>query len=127
VSKPYSRSYFNKATLRGFENGRFKENARVIDANCMKFPILDVVSLGRSLWPLDLLSRHHLIRVRYHYDLPTQLTFDEARKEVCDLITERGWYTQGWENREEFVKRSLGCQNMAEFMNTISFYGKWVF
>jgi hypothetical protein len=138
ISRPESIGLHNKITAKGFKNGRFKENTFVIDINCMKFPVIDVLNLGRSLWPFDLLSRHKLIKVKPIYGAPVQLTYEEARHEIVELICRRGWYTEGRVNEKQFRENRAQCNNMAELINGkpktkdtkgiggISFYGKWV-
>jgi hypothetical protein len=116
----------NKLTTKGFKNGRFKEKAVVIDINCMQFRVIDVLNLGRSLWPLHLLSRHKLIKVKYIYGEPVQLTYEEARHEIVELICRRGWYTEVWQNEKQFRETRAQCKDMAELLESVSFFGKWV-
>jgi hypothetical protein len=122
---------------KAFHRGKFRENAVVIDLNCRKFPIFDVVRLGLTwfgsywnplTWPSYLFFRNSFdteIVVKYLYGDPIQLTFDEARAEIEELICRRRWYGQTGETEKQFRKRSAKCKNMAEFLEGISFYGRW--
>ena len=128
-----------------FEGGRFKENAVIIDANCWKFPIHNVVNLGKSHDFWDVVFFEKRIRIEYLYGPPIKLSFDEARSEIVELICSKRWFskTQDRESEEQFRERMALCQNMSELIegrpNTdpktrkryqwiggLSFYGNWV-
>ena len=112
---------------RGFLNGRFKEGAVAIDVECRKFPVVDVINLGRPWNPLIWSWRHKMIRARYFFGPAVQLTFDEARKEIVDLVCRRGWWSASYENEQQFKARNAEYTNMPDLLKTISFKGKWVF
>ena len=128
-----------------FADGRFKENACIVDVNCRKFPVLDVVGLGRggTLW--ERLFDRPRVKVRYVYDEPVQLEFEQARSEIVELICNRRWFnkTQDRESEKQFRERMARCCNMRDLIlgapNTdpasirryqwiggLSFYGEWV-
>jgi hypothetical protein len=127
-----------------FEDGRFKEDACIIDINCWKFPIRDVVSLGpsRDFW--EIIWRKDRVKVQYIYDTPIKLTFDEAREEIVELICSKRWFskTQDRESEKQFRERSALCENMRDliigrqvasgskakyhWIGGISHYGEWV-
>jgi hypothetical protein len=128
-----------------FEIHRFKEDACIIDVNCWKFPIRDVVSLGpsRDFW--DIFWRKNRVKVQYLYDKPIQMTFEQARDEVVELICSKRWFskTQDRESEKQFRERMTMCENMYDlivgrrnpdaksmkrfqWIGGISHYGEWV-
>jgi hypothetical protein len=129
-----------------FADGRFKEDAYIVDIDCWKFPIADVISTGRNwnFWDIMFLSafgRKQKVKVKYIYHTPTKLTFDEAREEIVELICKRGWFskTQDRESEKSFRARMAKCVNMHDlivgrkdpdpkgtYIGGISFYGEWV-
>lgn len=133
---------FNKRYL---ELGKIKEGTFIIDLECWKFPILDIQVLG-PYWDLwDAFGHRNLVKVKYLYGTPTQLSFDQAREEVVELIVRMRWYskTQDRESEKQFRERMSLCENMQDLIigkpNTdpltrkryqwiggISFYGEWV-
>jgi hypothetical protein len=136
---------FPKMLESDYEDGRFKQNAWIIDVDCCKFPIRDVVNLGpsRDFW--EILWRKKRVKVKYLYDAPIKLTFEEARDEIVELICSKGWFskTQDRESEKQFRERMALCDNMHDLIagrpNTdpksrkrfqwiggISFYGEWV-
>jgi hypothetical protein len=121
--------WLNKMRTSAFLKGRFKENAVVIDVNCRKFPVLDVIKLGRSWNPFDLIEPDVRIRIKYIYGEPTQLTFDEARDEIVNLICGRRWHGQTGGNEKSFREQRAACKDMRDFLvgkYGVGFYGKWV-
>jgi hypothetical protein len=143
--KAVYRSLFLKMQEKDLEDGRFKEGASIIDINCRRFPVHDVVNLGpsRDFW--DFVWGKKKVKVQYVYDTPIQLTFNEAREEIVELICERRWFskTQDRESQKQFRERMALCENMHDLIvgrpNTdpktrrrfqwiggISFYGEWV-
>lgn len=136
---------FPKMRKPEFDAGRFKYNANIIDINCRKFPILDVVNLGpsRNFW--DIVTRQDYIKVKYIFGPPIQLTFDEAREVIVELICSKRWFgnTQDRETQKSFRVRMALCENMHElivgyratdpklrrlynYIGGIYFYGEWV-
>jgi hypothetical protein len=118
---------------RAFSKGFFKEDAVVIDVNCRKFPILDVISLGRtwSIWNYfaHLWNKDPELSVRYVFGEPVQLTFDEARQEIVELICSRRWYGQTGGTETGWRGSRANISNMREFLigeYGVGFYGRWV-
>lgn len=140
--KSYEMS-FSKMLESAFKDGRFKEDAYIIDINGWKFPIRDVENLGRSwsCWDIFWDPFTKWIKVKYAYDTPIQLTFDEAREEIVELICRKRWFskTQDRESQKSFRARMAKCENMRDlivgrrdpdpkgtYIGGISFYGEWV-
>jgi hypothetical protein len=126
-----------------FDDGCFKEEAFIIDTNCWKFPIRDVVCLGTSRSVGNFLRNPFVkrVKVKYIYGPPVKLTFDKAREEVVELICRKTWFskTQDRESQESFRTRMAKCENMRDlivgrrdpnpkgtYIGGISFYGGWV-
>ncbi len=129
-----------------FERGRFKEDSWIIDVDCRKFAILDVLNLGRggTLW--ERLFSKPRVRVRYVYASPVLLSFDEARDELVEWICSKRLLRKRQQDREsekQFRERMARCDTMRDLIlgarNTdpqtikryqwiggISFYGEWV-
>ncbi len=141
----YYNPRFNWTYKSDFEAGRFKDDASIIDVDCRKFPILGVEYLGRLLSLWDLFGAMHRVKFKYILGEPIQLTFDEARAEVVDLICKNRWHrqTQDRETEANFRERMGLCENMYDFIvgrrsddkdmrkrwnwiGGISFYGEWV-
>lgn len=123
VRKPWSRKRFHIVSEEDLKKGKFKDNLIIIDVNCLKFPVLDVVDLGRKLWSLDFFAPARLHRIKYIYGPPQQLSFDDARKEVCGLIVRKRWHVH--ERRDQFLERCDGYRTMKDLIDSISFYGSW--
>lgn len=138
---PYKPRLHNSMGEKAFNRGKFKENAVVIDVNCRKFPVLDVINIGKAwsgsawnplTWPSYLFfsdSYDNEIRVRYVYGEPIQLTFDEARAEIVDLICGRRWHGQTGASEKYFREVSAQCKDMRDFLvgeYGIGFYGRWM-
>ena len=136
---------FPKMLVGDFEDARFKEDACIIDINCWKFPILDVLSSGptRDFW--DIFWRVKNVNVQYLYGKPIKLTFEQAREEIVELICERRWFSknQDRESQKQFRERMTLCDNMHDlivgrpnndpmsrkrfqWIGGISSYGEWV-
>jgi hypothetical protein len=114
---------------RAFQRGQFKEDAVAIDVDCKKYPLIDVISLGRSRNPLTFSARDRLVRVEYIFGEPTQLTFDEARHEIVELICSRKWYGQTGGTEKNFRAQRAQAKDMKEFLvgqYGIAFYGRWM-
>jgi hypothetical protein len=112
-----------------FLRGKFKEDAVAIDVDCKKYPLLDVVNLGKSWNPLDLFAVDRAIKVRYVFGEPVQLTFDEARHEIVELICSRKWYGQTGGTEKHFRQTRAQARDMREFLigrYGIGFYGRWM-
>jgi hypothetical protein len=145
VERSLFKRTFPKMRRPEFESGRFKEDAYFIDITCTKFPILDVVCLGpsRNLW--DVIFGQDYVKVQYIFGAPVQLTFDQAREEVVELICSKRWFskTQDRESEKQFRERMALCENMNDlimgrrntdpktnkrfhWIGVISFYGEWV-
>lgn len=113
---------------RAYHRGFFKENAVLIDVNCRRYEVLDVLKLGRSWHPLHWFSKDPKIRVKYVFGEPIQLTFDDARQEIVDLICSRRWHGQTGGTEKSFRATRAQCKDMRDFLvgeYGISFYGKW--
>jgi hypothetical protein len=107
-----------------FERGGFKGNTSILDLNCQKFDVLNIRKLRRS-WDLDyLLGPHKMYVVDYEIGPPIQLSFEQARDMVMELIIEKRWYAQGGESREQFTKRFMSYRSMREVIDSISGYGQ---
>lgn len=107
-----------------FERGGFEGETSLLDLNCKKFVVLEIEKRRRS-WDLDyLLGPHKMYVVEYKISQPTQLSFEQARDTVMQLILRKRWYGQGGESREEFSRRFTSYRSMQEAIDSISGYGK---
>jgi hypothetical protein len=102
-----------------FDERKYLDNARIIDVNCWKFPIIDIIDLGYHFELWNLLGGPKRHKVRYVYDTPVKMTFEEAREEVVELICKKRWYRQaiGGERQERFRERFGLCENMHDLIN----------
>lgn len=106
-----------------FTGGGFRSATYMIDSQCRKYEVLDVKA-GRQAFDLfRLLWKHPMYVVEYELGPPVQLSFEEARDGVIDLIVRHRWYLQGHETRPKFVQRSGSYGSMKEFIDNISLYG----
>jgi hypothetical protein len=153
VLVPYSKRSHNWVGMKAFERRKFMEKAFVIDVNCRKYPVIDVMRVKRSWNPLKWLtflnpmdwsplmnpftwpsylfcpdSFDWEIRVKYVYGPPIQLTFNEARAEIVELICSRKWYGQTGGNERHFRETRSQCKDMRDFLigeYGVGFYGHW--
>jgi hypothetical protein len=119
----------SEITSKGAADGRFRAApVVVIDINCVRWPVTAIHVHGPSRhWQrLFTVGRGRMRKLAYEYGPPKQLTFEEARQYICDLVVRRGWYTQGWQNEHQFVDETMACNDMRAVIDSISFYGKWV-
>ncbi|HEX8483146.1 MAG TPA: hypothetical protein VF650_14715 [Allosphingosinicella sp.] len=96
----------------------------MIDSKCRKFEILDVRAGRRAFDLFGLLWKRPMYVAEYTLGPPVQLSFQEARDFVIDLIVRRRWYLQGHETRPKFIQRSGSYGSMKEFIGAISLYGE---
>jgi hypothetical protein len=124
------RNLHDLVSQNAFKKGRFFKDAIIIDINGRRFPVLGVIKGKRhrnifNLWGLLRGPNGY----RFHFEFvtgePTQITLDEARIEIVDLICSRRWAGQTGGSPAEFRKYQLTKKNMAEFIEGISFYGRW--
>jgi hypothetical protein len=134
IRMPYKESSFYEVGERAFELGLFKEDAVVIDVNCRKFAVIDVIKIRKTwgllyLFPKIFVRDRHL-KVKYVFGQPTQLTFDEARQEIVELVCSRKWFGQTGGTEIGWRQSRAECKDMHEFLTGeygIGFYGRWVF
>jgi hypothetical protein len=107
-----------------FENGRFRENAYIIDINCRKFPLVGAVKKGWHRHWATLLSNLFYPPAKrfYKFDFivgePQPLSFEEAREEIVELICAKGWFskTEDRESQRQFRERMEMCENMHDLI-----------
>jgi len=63
--------------------------------------------------------------VEYDLGEPTQLSFDEARELVVDVIVRNRWYLQSYETRPKFVKRMNSYTSMRELIEHTVYGTVW--
>jgi hypothetical protein len=103
---------------RDFEQRKLEQNIKIIDIDCWEFPIIDVLNLGRrwELW--SMLGSNSRVKVRYIYDTPVKVTFEQAREEIVELICRKRWFskTQDHESEKQFRERMALCENMRDLI-----------
>lgn len=115
----------HRMTEKYFDLGGFKQGAFFIDSEGKKFPIKNVTKKRRS-WHIGYwFAPSPAIIVDISIGRPTQLSLDEIKRLIIDLVVKNRWYSQGGEDEKEFRKAFEGFQSIAELMDNISFYGKW--
>lgn len=122
IRRPILRETFRTVTQDELRKGEFKKDLRIIDVDCLRFPVLDALEMGQAMWPFWFLTRKRPHRIRFVYGEPTQLSFDEAREEICELVIRKRWHR--YETREQFLARSNDCKTMDEFLESFSFFGR---
>ncbi|MBK8815234.1 MAG: hypothetical protein IPN42_06855 [Methylococcaceae bacterium] len=108
-----------------FDQGGFKHETYFIDSEGKKFLIENVTKIRRSWHPAYWFAPSPVFIVDVTIGKPTQLTFEEIKTMVIDLVVKNRWYTQGGENKEKFLKAFERIQSLPELIENISFYGKW--
>jgi hypothetical protein len=104
--------------------GGFGSLTYFIDMQLKKYEVKSVIKKRRSYHPFVLGAKKKSYIVDYNLSEPTQLTFDDVKRIVIDLVTRKRWYTQGGQSKEEFVKMFKSLENMPELMANLSAYGK---
>ena len=125
---------------KAFWNGRFRRRAVLIDIDCKRFPVIGAVNKGVTRNPLHFSCKHRIVRVGYVFGEPTQLTYDEARSEIVELVCRRRWHHQARRSEKQFRAFCAGFADMREFLlgkrptkddpfrgPAVSFYGRWLF
>lgn len=109
-----------------FDTGDFKRNAFLIDSAGRRYAILDVVKRRLSWNPLIQIGRRSpAIIVDYHLGPPAQLTLDDIKRLIVDLVVAHRWYRQGYESERQFRSAFMSFHSFVELLDNISFYGKW--
>lgn len=49
----------------------------------------------------------------------------DLKKLVVDLVCERGWFSQSWENEGQFRQRIEQVSSYKELFRAANFYGRW--
>lgn len=113
-----SQKYFE---LRGFcGKGTF-----FIDLEGVRYDLINVKRIRRSLNPIRWFRPSLAILVDSQVGTPTQLTLDEVKKTVCDLVVKNGWYRQGEQSAPGFRSMINSANSFVEIVEKISFYGRW--
>ena len=115
-----------------FENGRFKRDAVIIDADCRKFLVIGAIKTGWSkAWGgTDLFFNlfYPPAKRRYQFEFlvgePEQLTFEQAREEIVEHICNRRWASHAGGSPANFHKLQAAKTNIVDVMNSIGFLGK---
>jgi len=116
----------SRMTRKYFDLGGFKRDAYFIDSEGKKFAIENVTANRRSWHIAYWFGPSPAIIVDVAVGMPTQqLTLDEMKSLVIDLVVKNRWYRQGGETEKKFRNAFEGFQSIAELMKHISFYGEW--
>lgn len=108
---------------------KLKQNTYFIDADCRKYAVIDVINRGRkweSYLPYPLGARLTVIKVEYVLDEPIQLSFDEVKQLIVELVVRKKWYRQGDQTEQEFRAMVAALKSMEELAAKISAYGEYV-
>ena len=97
----------------------------LIDSSGSRFPITRVRKIRRSWHPAFWFAPSPAIVVEVSVGKPTQLSLDEIKATIVDLVCRNHWYRQGGESEAAFRNALDNCQSIAEVMENISFYGDW--
>ncbi len=105
----------------------FKEPSFAIDVDCRKFRLKDVAKRRDiyAVWNWPGFRRNKLIYVDYIFDPPEQLTFEQARDEFVEYVCKKRWWSDSYENEEQFRARNAKYTSMAEVIEPVSLKGSW--
>lgn len=110
-----------------FALGWFKEDCFVIDSECRKFPLLDVISHGLACTIWNLLPGKHgygrLINVEYVFGEPVQMEFGDIRDLYVERIFAMRKSGQNGETPEQFRARNNKYTNIIDFINSVGLMG----
>ncbi|MBK8631701.1 MAG: hypothetical protein IPN84_16375 [Sphingomonadales bacterium] len=110
-----------------YELGWYRENCWAIDVGCRRFQLLDVVNLGRSwsIFNFPWFGKNPVIKVKYVFGPPEQLSFDQARDIFVEYCCDRRWWSASYETEKQFRERNEKYGNMGELINPVSLKGHW--
>ena len=115
----------NRTTQRYLDQGELNRRGYLIDSSGSRFPITRVRKIRRSWHPAFWFAPSPAIVVEVSVGKPTQLSLDEIKATIVDLVCRNHWYRQGGESEAAFRNALDNCQSIAEVMENISFYGDW--
>lgn len=101
------------------------DDAYIIDSNCRQFPIRGVNELRRSWHPAYWFAPSAAVLVEYNLDDPVQLSLDQVKATIVDLVCSNDWFQQGGESEQSFRGAFASMQTIENVMENISFYGEW--
>jgi hypothetical protein len=120
-------NYFYWINQRWYHEGVMKRDSYVLDRNCQKWPIEDVILVRKSF---DLLSiivprwrKYWKFKVKYVYGSPVQLTFEEAKSEIIERACLKRWYRRLNLKEDAFREKIAGCQNTDELFYWSQYLG----
>lgn len=114
-----------RMTQKYFALGGFKRDAYFIDSEGKKFPIENITANRRSWHVAYWFGPSPAIIVDVAVGAPTQLTLDQIKSLVIDLVVKNRWNRQGGETEKKFRKAFGEFRSIAELIDHISFYGEW--
>ena len=109
-----------------FENGGFREKTFFIDSSLNEYEIFSVSKSRLSFNIVHLTGWiNGLFWYKANYELsdPVQISFDELKVRVIDLVVRKRWYAQGGQTRMQFTEAFNAFANMQDLMANISAYG----
>jgi hypothetical protein len=121
------KTYYYWINQRWYYEGTLKKDTYVLDLECRKWQILDVVLLRKSYDITTLLfksqQKYRHFKVRYVYGPPVQLTFEEAKSEIVERVCVKRWYRQISMKEHHLRERIAQCKNAEELFDEAQFFG----
>lgn len=122
------RSTYRFHTMSGsfIKNGGFKIPTSIIDSDMREYKILRIHKKRLSISIVDIfgwIERKFWYKVEYDLSDPVQLSFDDVKTKIIELVVRKRWYAQGGESRAEFIKAFEAFSDMKELISHISAYG----
>ncbi|ANE56672.1 hypothetical protein [Methylomonas sp. DH-1] len=108
-----------------FDEGNFKVDTFFIDSSGFRYALIDVRKERNSLNPFRWFRSSPAIVVDIIVSQPVQLSLDNMKKTIFELVVKNEWHRQGYQNESEFHDMIYAAKSYREIIDMISFYGKW--
>lgn len=114
-----------------YDRGWWRMECFAIDANCQRFPLLDVIDRGTAwtVWNLPIPgfrgSGGKILNVEYVFGAPIQTTFDAMRDLFVEQVVAMRKTGQNGETEAQFRARNAAYTDVTEFINSVGLMGTW--
>lgn len=97
----------------------------VVDETGRALRLVRIASSRPSFNPLTYLAKSPSRSVRWETEDLGVIPLEELRKQIIDLVAANGWFTQSWENENQFRERIGRTSSYRELFEEANYYGKW--
>jgi hypothetical protein len=97
----------------------------LVDSKGRTFRVRGCKSKGWAWWLFLLGSKRPPYRVQWQLEPMLPIPFSDLRQIVIDMVCQRRWFSQSWENDQQFRSRIEKTSSYKELFREANFYGRW--